>query len=498
MLRRASLAVSLCVLLVTPARATWSIVVVDRSTGEVAVAAATCIATINLTRGLPAIEVGRGGGVVQASGAFEDLVPMARGLRDGLSPAEILELVIAAEPSPNQLQTAIVSLYPGAPVTFTGRNVGRAKLGVVGEVGELAYAIQGNVLAGEEVVLAAEAALLGTSGDLGQRLLASMQAARALGGDGRCSCDMGRPDSCGTPPESFEKSAHVGFLIVSRTGDPQSPCIEGFDCAEVPSYLRLNVRGLDAQGSDPDPVDQLALLYADWRAARLGRPDGILSRALAVDSLPADGATERLVQIELADIDGHPLTGGGALVSVAPAEGEPPLFELGPVADHGDGSYSFSLRAGDDAGTQRLVIEVADDLVRATLFPYLEVRADAPGVLHAGFDRVSAAGPVEVPFVVNAPERPGARYWLLARLAGGKSRGPGFDPALFRSVVPAGAPFFPGPPGELDRDGRAEASFSVPAGLLVPLIGMRLEWSARILGHGPPVASNTVAFAIVP
>src|SRR6185436_13828949 len=137
---------------------------------------------------------------------------------------------------------------------------------------------QGNVLAGTAVLDAAEAALLNTVGDTSQRLMAAMQAARALGGDGRCSCDFSRPDSCGTPPPNFQKSAHVGFMVVSRIGDDVPPCVEpnGNDCSEGAFHLRLNIRGADASENDPDPVDQLTERYATWRANHAGRPDGIL------------------------------------------------------------------------------------------------------------------------------------------------------------------------------------------------------------------------------
>jgi len=55
--------------------------------------------------------------------------------------------------------------------------------------------------------------------------------------------------------------------------------------------------------------------FADWRAARRARPDGLRSRAVTVDSLPADGATARTVTVQLVDLEGIALThvdiGGG-------------------------------------------------------------------------------------------------------------------------------------------------------------------------------------------
>jgi len=508
MLHRAVLSLVLACLLTLPARATWSIVVVNRRTGEVAVASATCIARINLLRGLPAVVVGRGAGVIQASGDSGDLVSLAEGLRQGLSPEEILALVQAVEPSVRQLQTGIVSLYPGAPVTFTGSAVGRAKFGVVGEVGDLAYSIQGNVITGQEVVEAARDALLATPGDTGQKLLAAMQAARALGGDGRCSCSFGQPDSCGAPPPSFTKSAHCGFLVVARMGDPEAPCLTGGDCASGGYYLRLNIRGADATESSPDPVDQLTERYLVWRAERSGRPDGLLSTVSAPASLPADGNTKRRVTIRLVDLDGVPLTHGGADVRVSAADGARSNLALGSVSDHGDGSYSFTLGAGTRIGLDRLVITAADDLVEATLYPYLEVRSDPPAALHAGQDALSASAGGSVPFVLHLPGLAGAPYLLLTSAAGTE---PGLpvpggallplvpDPWFAFSLRHAGeAGLLTGTQGVLDAGGRAEATFTAPPAALLPLIGRGLYWAAVAGSGASSAATNPVELAVGP
>ena len=44
-----------------------------------------------------------------------------------------------------------------------------------------------------------------------ERFMAGLQAGRALGGDGRCSCSFNDPTSCGVPPPDFEKSAHLNI-----------------------------------------------------------------------------------------------------------------------------------------------------------------------------------------------------------------------------------------------------------------------------------------------
>jgi hypothetical protein len=508
MLRRLLLAFLCASLLVSPAGATWSIVVVNRRTGEVAVGAATCIARINLLGGLTTVVPGVGAGVVQASGDSQDLLPMTVGLRQRLDPAEILELVLAAEPSTRLLQTGIVALYPGAPVTFTGGGVGRAKAGVVGEVGDLAYAIQGNVLAGVEVVEAAEAALLAARGDTGQRLLAAMRAARELGGDGRCSCDFGRPDSCGAPPAEFEKSAHVGFLVVTRIGDDVPPCIVPNDCTQGRFHLRLNIRGADAAENDPDPVDQLAARYAEWRAERAGRPDGLLSEVDAPDSLPADGRTKRSVTVRLVDLEGVPLERGGARVSVAAADGARLNTVLGPVVDLGDGSYRFSIASTERVGTDRLAIRAEDELVRATLHPFLEVRSEPPAGLHVGVDRLSAARGGSAPFVLSRPDFAGGAYGILASASGTSPgiplpragilplvRDPWFDLSLVHAGVPA---VLPGTLGTLDATGRAEAALVAPPRALSTLIGRRLWWAAVIATTARATTTEAVGFDVVP
>ena len=506
--RRSILFLLACTLLVRPADATWSIVVVDRHTGEVGVAAATCIPRTNLLMGLTTVVVGVGGGVVQSAGDPADLVPMTAGLRARLAPADILALVIDAEPAPRVLQTGIVALYDGVPVTFSGEGVGRAKLGVVGEVGDLAYAIQGNVLAGSEVVEAAEATLLATGGDLGQRLLAAMVAARELGGDGRCSCSMSRPASCGAPPPDFEKSAHCGFLVVARIGDPDAPCLTGSDCVSNDVYLRLNIRGQDAAENDPDPVDQLVERYATWRANRAGRPDGILSRVDAVEALPADGRTKRQVVVKLVDVDGVPLDHGGASVRVRAVDGARSRVAVGPVVDLGDGSYRFSITASRNTGTDRFAISAADDLVEATLYPYLEVRSDPPAALHIGESTLSASTGGRVSFALAPAAPPGAPYLLLASASGTRPGlplpGPALlplnrDPWFLFSLRAAGDPrVLPGSVGALDADGRAEAELVAPPGALTALIGSHLSWAAVCAGERGAVVTDAVELAITP
>ena len=495
----------LVALLAVPSTATWSIVVVNRRTGEVGVAAATCLPQTDLLLGLPVIDVGRGAGVIQASGDPRLLPVIFDGLREGLVPDDIMAITLAAADRPRQHQIGIVSME-GRPATFTGRGAGAAKGGIIGEVGDLAYAIQGNVLTGSGVWLEAEKALLGP-GDLGQKLMRAMEAAREQGGDGRCSCPIGEPSNCGSPPEDeFDKSAHCGFLVVARRGDQNSPCTKQTNCASGSYYLRLNIRGLNAAMGKPDPVLQLRERYDEWRAAHVGRPDGLLSTVEAVQALPADGLTTGRVTIRLRDVDGTPLTRGGADVRLR-AIGGTSIATPGPIADHGDGTYSFDLTAGDEEGLDRFIVTAVQGGVKATLFPFLEVRSDARRPLHAGFDSISSAAGAEVPFVVDVPERPEAYYMILGSMSGTEP-GIGFGPfslplnpdrLTLTTLVHGGrSDLLPGTIGRLDELGRARAALTAEPELLFSLIGLRLDWAAVVLGQGWPLGTNAVGFDVLP
>jgi len=503
-MKRLLLSVLATLTLAWPAGATWSIVVVNRRTGEVAIGGATCLAATDLSRIIPAVAVGVGGGCAQATGNNASLVILYDELVQGSDPAAVLAAMDAADPHFNTRQIGIVNMAD-SPVTYTGRQVGRAKGGVVGEVGDLAYAIQGNVLTDRSVWLNAETALLATSGDLSQKLMAAMEAAAAQGGDGRCSCSLSDPTGCGAPPPSFDKSAHCGFMLVARMGDEDDRCTQGNDCANGSYYMFLNIKGLNARQNAPDPVLQLRQRYGEWRDRKLGKPDGILSSVTAVQSLPADGTTRRTVTVELKDVDGVPLSVGGNDVQVATApEGVGTGLTAGPVTDNGDGTYSFELVAGTTPGVDRFVITAVAGAKIATLYPYLEVRSDPVQGLHSGYDEISAAEQACVPFVVNEPDHAGETYLLAASLGGTQ---PGWT--IFGTNIPLNPPLqsvltgmpaarLPNSLGVLDVDGRAEAAFVSGPTFLTHLIGRRVDWATLVIGPGGVTSTNAVGFDVVP
>ncbi|MDF1800512.1 MAG: DUF1028 domain-containing protein [Planctomycetota bacterium] len=487
--------------LVLPARATWSIVVCDTATGEVIVASATCLENFDLQAGLPVVRPGIGGAAAQSmidSGAVNRKKIWTQ-LGNGVRPGVILSNLAAVDPWHQARQYGIVNFVDN-PAKFTGNGAGGAKKAVTGVVGTLRYSIQGNVLTAKGVIDAAEAALLSSPGDLGQRVMAGMEAARALGGDGRCSCDPIAPMSCGAPPPGFTKSAHIGFLVIARAGDLEGTCDGALGCANGSYYLSKNVV---AGAAALDPVLQLQQDYALWRAGLVGRPDHVLSQVAADSSrLPADGLTTTTLTIALVDVDGTPLTTGGAAVHIAGTG----LTTLGAVTDLGNGSYEVPVTAGGTSGTESLTITVDDGISPVQLYPDFTVQIDPPIKLHAGESDIVAGGEVDVDFTLDlGPGAAGAVYLLLGSLSG---TSPGVqlaggvlplnpDALLDFTLLHPGPPLLPGSFGLLDGAGRASAALAAPAGTFSAFVGLHTDWAAVALTT-PELVTNAVGLDVLP
>ncbi|MFG0285307.1 MAG: DUF1028 domain-containing protein [Phycisphaerales bacterium JB039] len=201
------------------AAATWSILLVDTRTGEIALGSATCLTGFDLQANTPVLLTGVGGCTAQS---FVDSSGQNRAyIRDqialGVDPDEILDLLAVFDSGHQTRQYGFVDVQ-GRAATFSGTGASQWKGGQIGSVGDIVYAIQGNILTGEPVVTEAVRAVIDTPGDLAEKMMAAMEAARRMGGDGRCSCS-GSPTSCGSPPASFEKSAHIAYMLIARTGD---------------------------------------------------------------------------------------------------------------------------------------------------------------------------------------------------------------------------------------------------------------------------------------
>jgi len=370
-----------------PALATWSVVALDTRTQEVAVGSATCVDNtqvpgIDLRMETPALIVGVGAGAAQSlvDSSSQRRQTMFNGFINGTSASQI---VTQLEALPNNAlnQHGVVGAG-NSSATQTGDDNFRHASGLADVQQGIYYAVQGNVLTGPSVVSEAINALISTPGALPEKLMAAMQAARFQGGDGRCSCPGGpNADSCGAPPPSFAKSAHVGYMIVARIGDLDDTVCNTGGCADGDYYMNFNVA--DQPPSADDPVAQLQVLFDDWRTGLAGVPDGVESDVVFSPSI---GGFDLIINLN--DFSGTPISTGGASVTVAHTADSDSLSMIGLVQDLNNGSYSVPLSLVSGlTGTDRFLITIDSGGRNVVIAPNLAVLLIDPDFVFAdGFE----------------------------------------------------------------------------------------------------------------
>lgn len=158
--------------------ATFSIVAKDSATGELGVAVASRFFAVGSV--VPWAQAGVGAVATQA---YANTTFGPRGLEfleQGRNPEQVKDLLLTDDTEPGRRQFGIVDAT-GKSVTYTGDGCSAWAGGRSGAN----YAVQGNILAGKEVVIAMENAFLTTSGTLADRLYAALVAGEAKGGDSR-------------------------------------------------------------------------------------------------------------------------------------------------------------------------------------------------------------------------------------------------------------------------------------------------------------------------
>ncbi|MHC5114378.1 MAG: DUF1028 domain-containing protein [Planctomycetota bacterium] len=362
---RAVLALVLAMLTAAPARGTWSIVIADEETGEVAVGTVTCLTSFDLRAIVPVVVVGAGGAAVQAAGDFDGIrrPVIFEQLALGTPPEDILAL-LAGIGGHQSRQYGIVDTAGGA-ISFTGASNGAWAGGTTGRDGTIRYAVQGNVLAGACVIDAIVASITDPGDDIPRRLMDGMRAAQLAGGDGRCSCSSFDPPGCGCPPPPFAKSGHIGCMIVARTGDTDDDVCNASGCADGDYFMDLNV-AFQGTGA-PDAVTQLQLQYNSWRGAHVGRPDAVHSTVtFPPGTVPPNGVSTTTMTVALRDWLDDPVPAGITSLTVAHAPGSDGHSTIGAVVDQGDGTYEIVLTAGTAPGVDRFRV-TADDGIRPVL-----------------------------------------------------------------------------------------------------------------------------------
>lgn len=179
-------------LLINSGRAqdTFSIVAVDTITGEIGGAGASCIDESAIPGGVLIISdiiPGRGTIHTQSYWNATNQQNAHNRMVEGMSPAEIIAWLIAndVQNNPQIRQYGIVDVDEnGSPRSagFTGTNCLNYKNHIIGPN----YAIQGNILLGQQILDSIESRFLSTEGTLPEKLMAALQGANVPGADTRC------------------------------------------------------------------------------------------------------------------------------------------------------------------------------------------------------------------------------------------------------------------------------------------------------------------------
>ncbi len=340
--------------------ATWSITVIDEDTGEVVVAAATCVTNFDLLRAAGVIRVGSGGGVAQAavdsSGARRQLI--ANALSSGATAVDIANQLAALSGAGSAQHTLVALGLVADSAVHSGSNVLRDAPTRFGQVGELHYAIAGNVLANNMIAMLAENRLAQSAGPLVSRVQQAMRVARDAGGDARCSCtSWNSATGCQGLIPNFAKAAHIGFLLATRVGDIDDPLCNSAGCADGDYWLRINIANQSAAAVDP--VLQIDAGLASALDGLRGRADAIASGVEFVGPPWALLLTPR-------DVFGDAVSLPAGAVRVIAVDSS--LQPATPVS-LADGRIRVALDGDDGGNEQRFRVELDAPALRIVLPP---------------------------------------------------------------------------------------------------------------------------------
>lgn len=283
-----SAAVAACALAPTTAIATWSIVAVDPMTREVGLAAASCIAGVEVVVGLVP---GRAAVAAQAFSSLEGKAQLQTLLSAGQPPDSAIAAVATPEfdapfglPVYRLRQYGVAALPPaGGVASYTGSWT----FDVAGARADRFVGVQGNLLRSEEVLDAALAGFLETGPascprTFAERLLVGLEAGAEAGGDRRCGAEL---------------AALSAVLAVASAGDaPKSPSIflralrPGEEQPSTAADLRRLFGSPEPGARGEGAVPRLRAAFDAWRGANPGVPR--CGTGPAPDSAPTAPASE--------------------------------------------------------------------------------------------------------------------------------------------------------------------------------------------------------------
>jgi len=262
--------------------ATFSIVARDGETGELGIAVASKFFSVGSV--VPWARASSGA-VATQSFANTSFGPRGLDLLDtGATPEQIVKILLQTDDRPDRRQFGIVSI-DGSSATYTGENC----LAWAGGRHGMDYAVQGNILTGEAVVIAMEKAFLETEGTLADRMYAALTAGDAEGGDAR-----GRQSAALIVVR--DGGGYGGYndrAIDIRVDDHKEPFVE---LGRLLNYAQMNAAWNQAWTLFTEKKHQEALPHME-RTARIVPDNAEVIYDLAVIRLAAgdrEGAREAL------------------------------------------------------------------------------------------------------------------------------------------------------------------------------------------------------------
>src|SRR5262245_29967787 len=257
----------------TSAFATWSVIAIDRSTGRIVIASATCVNNDDeFLKNVQAVVVpGKGVAACQAAvdNTHQNQMLVFRELQNGTDPKAIIEL-LSADPAFQSRQFGILDLQ-GRRAGHSGLANGYVSQDAQGQVPgtDIFYSIQGNILRPGQVIPNAVQAFIKTSGAITDRVMAAMEAADGSGGDSRCTCPPWPADGSKPKIPCNDKTAHIAYILMAERSDTNG---DSHNNGKYAMYTTVSQpdHGPNAikEGENLNPVKTLRMRYDAWRKAQ--------------------------------------------------------------------------------------------------------------------------------------------------------------------------------------------------------------------------------------
>ena len=271
-MRRTLMCVILLLALPSTALATWSVIAIDKSTGRVVIASATCVnQNDEFLKGVQAVVVpGKGVAACQAAvdNTHQNQMLVFQELQKGTEPRAIVDL-LSKDPAFQSRQFGILDLQ-GRSAGHSGLTNGYVSQDMQGQVPgtEIFYSIQGNILRPGRVGPNAVQAFIHTTGAITDRVMAAMEAADGSGGDSRCTCPDWPTDGVKPAIPCDGKTAHVAYILMAERTDTNG---DSHNNGTYTMYINVSQPAPDhgpnviREGENLNPVKTLRMRYDAWR-----------------------------------------------------------------------------------------------------------------------------------------------------------------------------------------------------------------------------------------